>query len=363
MTFPMPPFARLVVTLGICLGAGAISAQGDDAPQSAAPRDVAADGTVSVVVNPPDQSPPAAMADGPAPAVSAAATVMAGMLEPAEPAAERLHERPLPLLEALERSGDRSRRLWITQAYWKAVTAFADLRQAGRAVGRLELVAPGASEHDRAVVEALVADARAERAERQAALVVAQQELVDLVRLPPGEPLPWPVDRPLVTAYQTHFDTIFANRAATGRVRAINRTLPVRQQGIEARAAAVQAAEQALEFAEAEHAKGRLPIEAVAAATGRLGVQERRFIEDVRVYNGEIAEYVMAVADFSVPDDRFASMLIGTPIPWRSQGSLMTVGATAETAPPSASPPSGPPPVFVPPAGLQAAPPPLPATP
>jgi hypothetical protein len=85
------------------------------------------------------------------------------------------------------------------------------------------------------------------------------------------------------------------------------------------------------------------------------------------VYNNEIAEYVMAVADFSVPDDRFAAMLIGTPIPWRQQPSVIAAGATADV-PPAAAPPlqpaiAVPPPVFIPPAGLQAAPPPLQAAP
>ncbi|MFM8434327.1 MAG: hypothetical protein ACKOBP_03150, partial [Planctomycetia bacterium] len=256
---------------------------------------------------------------------------------------------------------DRARRLWITQAYWKVGAAFATLRQATAAVDRLELVAPGAAVQDRAVLDALVAEARSERAAAQAALVAAQQELVDLVRLPPGEPLPWPVDRPLVAAYQTHFESIFANRVATGRVRAINRSLPARHEALEARAAAVKAAAEAFATVEAEHAQGRLPIDAVAAAAERLEAQERRFIDDVRIYNNEIAEYVMAVADFAVPDDRFAAMLIGTPIPWRQQPAVIAAGATADVPPaaaPSLQPTAAvPPPVFIPPAGLQAAPP------
>ncbi|MEI6241123.1 MAG: hypothetical protein WCR51_12090 [Planctomycetia bacterium] len=357
----------LVATFGACLVAGQGLIRADDA-LATAPREVAADGTVSVIVDPP-ATPPAAKANDatPAPDASGAATLLGTLLEPLAAATSgSLHDRPLPLLEALERSGDRTRRLWITQSYWKVAAAFSLLKQATAAVARLELVAPGAAEHDRAVLEALVAEARSERAEAEAALVAAQQELVDLVRLPVGEPLPWPVDRPLVTAYQTHFETIFAARAATGRVRAINRTLPVRHEALETRASAVRYAAEAFSLAEVEHAKGRLPIEAVAAAHERLVAQERAFIDDVRTYNNEIAEYVMAVGDFSVPDDRFASMLIGTPIPWRQQPVVITAGATADAPPPvTPTQPSValPPPVFIPPAGLQAAPPAVPAVP
>ncbi len=360
--------ARLVVTLGACLVAGTPIVRAEDAPVTGAvPREVAADGTVSVIVEPPASTAASQDPATPAPAASEAAALLGKLLEPFDAPADRaLHERPLPLLEALERSGDRARRLWITQAYWKVGAAFALVRQAAAAVDRLELVAPGAAAQDRAVLEALVAEARSERAAAQAALVAAQQELVDLVRLPPGEPPPWPVDRPLVAAYQTHFESIFANRAATGRVRAINRSLPPRHEALEARAAAAQAAAEAFATVEAEHAQGRLPIEAVATAAERLGSLERGFIDDVRTYNNEIAEYVMAVADFSVPDERFAAMLIGTPIPWRQQPAVIAAGATADV-PPAAAPQQPatavPPPVFIPPAGLQAAPPGLQAAP
>jgi hypothetical protein len=354
----MKPCSRLVVSLTICLMVGHAPVRAEDSPAAAtAPREIAADGTVSVVVD-----PPAAIATAsPAPEASEAATLLGELLEPAARGqGGPPPDRPLPLLEALERSGDRTRRLWITQAYWKVAAACARLKQATAAVERLDLVAPGAAGHDRAVLDALAAEARSERAEAEASLVAAQQELVDLVRLPVGEPLPWPVDRPLVTAYQTHFDTIFAARAATGRVRAIHRMLPSRHEALEARAAAVRAAAEAFTLAEVEHAKGNLPIEAVAAAQARLGTQERAFIDDVQIYNNEIAEYVMAVGDFSVPDDRFAAMLIGTPIPWRQQPVVVAAGATAEVQPPLApTQPAAvvPPPVFIPPAGVQ--PPPL----
>ena len=359
----MKPCSRLVVSLTICLMVGHAPVRAEDSPAAAtAPREIAADGTVSVVVDPPSASPPASTSTAaPAPEASEAATLLGELLEPAARGqGGPPPDRPLPLLEALERSGDRTRRLWITQAYWKVAAACARLKQATAAVERLDLVAPGAAGHDRAVLDALAAEARSERAEAEASLVAAQQELVDLVRLPVGEPLPWPVDRPLVTAYQTHFDTIFAARAATGRVRAIHRMLPSRHEALEARAAAVRAAAEAFTLAEVEHAKGNLPIEAVAAAQARLVGQERAFIDDVQIYNNEIAEYVMAVGDFSVPDDRFAAMLIGTPIPWRQQPVVVAAGATAEVQPPLAPTQPAvavPPPVFIPPAGVQ--PPPL----
>jgi hypothetical protein len=243
-----------------------------------------------------------------------------------------LYARPLPLLEAIERSGDRARRLWIAQAYWKVSAAYAQVRCATEAIERLELIAPGGDPHDRATLDVAIAAARADLADARALLGVAQQELVDLARLPLAEPLPWPVDRPLAGPYQTHFDVIFATRSTTGRVRAIARTLPARHEALESRAAAVRAAAKAMAMAEADHAKANRPIEAVIAAHTALVGQQREFLLATKAYNLDIAEYAMAVADATVPDDRFVSMLIGTPIQWRQPQASGGPPATAEAS-------------------------------
>jgi hypothetical protein len=333
-------------------------------PVDTTAKDVAADGTVSVVVDPPARPtepptapglvppPPAALPPGaasPPPAADVvqpfvsgpAADLLGRALEPpAAASAEAATSRPLPLIEALERSGDRSRRLWITQAYWKVSAACAHVRFAAEAVERLDLVAPGAAAHERAVLDAATAAARADLADARADLSAAQQELYDLVRLPIGEPLPWPVDRPLVTPYQTHFDTIFASRPATGRTRAIHRLLPSRHEAIQQRASAATSAAEAFRLAEADHAKGQRPIESVVAAHTALAESERAFATALRAYNADIAEYAMAVADLSLPDDRFAMMLIGTPTPWQPPAPVQPAGLV--------QPPGQPPAAFVP---------------
>ncbi len=258
---------------------------------------------------------------------------------------EGLATRPLPLLEALERSGDRGRRLWITQAYWNLVEKVAVLRWTAEAVERLEYVAPSGDPHDRAVLDVAVASRLADVAAARAALVSAQQELVDLVRLPATEPLPWPVDRPLATSYETHFDVLFASRIATGRIRAIARSLPLEHEEVDARAAAVHAAETALAMAENDHARGSRGIEAVIAAHAAVLEQQQALAKSVTRYNDDIVEYVMAVADFSVPDEQFATMLIGAPTPWRPAVTLTSatvpVGMSPTLAPPPAGVPAG----------------------
>jgi hypothetical protein len=344
----MDSFLYIVIAVGAALQVGG--------------QEPAADGTQSVVVpaDPPPasaepsvlvQQPPAATVSEPlppaappaappgAPSAGLATEVLAQALEPLAGRAgvtngyTALYARPLPLLEALDRSGDRARRLWITQAYWKVATNFAAVRWATEAIERLELVAPGGDPHDRATLDVATAAARADLADALAQLGAAQQELVDLSKLPITDPLPWPVDRPLAIPYQTHFEAIFAARPATGRVRAIARTLPSRHEALEARAAAVRAAEQAATMAEADHAQGKRPIEAVIAAHAALVGQQREFLLATRAYNLDIAEYAMAAADLSIPDDRFAAMLIGAPIQWRQPPTAVPASPTAPATP------------------------------
>jgi hypothetical protein len=284
-----------------------------------------ADGTASIVVeqpaSPADGTWPAALAPaastapvGPPPGPAVAETLLAELLAPSSMTAD-LSARPQSLVEPLQRSGDRSRRLWIVQAYWKVAMAQAAARSCGEACQRIELVAPGADPHDRAVLDVASSAAQADLAESMALLGVARQELIDLARLPPGEPPPLAVDRPLAAPYQTHFDAIFANRVATGRVRAIAATLPARHDALAGRSVAVTAARTAFAMAEADHAKGQRPIEAVVAAHAAVVAQEREFLRAVLSYNTDIAEYAMAVADLSVPDEAFVAMLIGSPPP------------------------------------------------
>ena len=293
-----------------------------------------ATGQPTAVPQGPPYAPPPAV---PSPPPSDATAVLAALLEPlAGPPGGSLppaYARPLPLLEPLVRSGDRSRRLWIVQAYWKVATGYAGVRCTTEALERLELVAPGGDPHDRATLDVATAAARADLADTNARLGAAQQELVDLARLPQGEPPPWPIDRPLADPYQTRFEEIFANRIATGRVRAIVRTLPARHAALSARAAAVKAADHAMRMAEADHAKGNRPIEAVIAAHSAVVGQQAAFLEAVRSYNLEIAEYAMAVADLSLPDEQFVSMLIASPTVWQSQ----PADAATTARPPTAS--------------------------
>lgn len=222
--------------------------------------------------------------------------------------------RPLPIVDALERAGDRSRRQWVVGAYWKAAAAVMRLAWSAEAADHVDTIPPGADPLDRAALDVAAAASLAEVSSATAAAIQACQELADVTRLSIGEPLPLPADRPLAVPYQTHFGAIFAQRLATGRIRAVDRMLPQVHEALESTGAGVLASMTALSMAEQAHARGDRGIEAVVHGIESQARERQRFLAALLQYNTLIAEYVGAVADVGVDDARFAAMLIGTPL-------------------------------------------------
>src|SRR5205085_2057326 len=126
------------------------------------------------------------------------------------------------------------------------------------------------------------ASAQARLHEAQLGAVAAQQELADFLGSPTGTPSPLAADPPLVGAYRTYFETLFAARTAPPRTRAIDRELPIRREAIESRAVAVQAAATAVHVAEEAHAKGQTDLPTLLACYTSLARERRDFLSAVR---------------------------------------------------------------------------------
>ncbi len=126
-----------------------------------------------------------------------------------------------------------------------------------------------------------------------------------------------PTDLPLVGPYRTYFDVIFANRPTNGRLAGINGSLPVWQQSINIRTAAIQSALSAIHYAEEAHAKGEADLRTVLFCHEELYNQRRRFLDAVLQYNLDIAEYAVAIAPAGTTHEKLASMLIPVKQPER----------------------------------------------
>ena len=225
------------------------------------------------------------------------------------PAASRITGQPLPLVQALAASADRRQQLTIARAYWQTVEAVAKYHYCldyVEQLGRLQC-----RRGDEASLAAERAAATAMLREAELAAGSAQYELAALVQLPSDAHLPLPADRPHVGAYRTNYQELFAARPAPDRARLIDRTLPIRRTGIDQRATAVQAAQDAFMAATEAYTSGRGSFASVIVNSGQLLHQQWIFMETVCRYNQDIAEYaIIAAAPNATPQVLVGFMII-----------------------------------------------------
>jgi hypothetical protein len=269
-------------------------------------------------------------------AALAAADLLSAALAPTKD--KPLVGRYWTLLEAeTVGTGDRNRQMLIARAYWILSATQADYGWAVEESARLEQISPSRNPLDSAMLSAAQAAATARIQEARVAVVMAQQGLADPLALPVGNPLPLASDPPMVGAYRTYFDTLFAQRAAPSRLRMIDRTMPLRREVIETRAATVQAAASAVHFADDAlgRAQPEVQIQTVLNCHLDLSHERRAFLAAVRDYNLDIAEYALNVADPTLPNERLVGMLI----PAKPSGGTMPAGHEPDLTKPPADDP------------------------
>ena len=216
--------------------------------------------------------------------------------------------RPITLLEALGSARDRSEQTEAARAYWQLSAALGQYRVWHDAAERLRHIEPRAG--DAPVFRA----ARAKTAEslRNAELAAgrAQRALAEIARLSSSQPLPLPADLPHIGPYRTNFDEVYAVQNVPPSMRLIHRTLPLRRKGIDARATAVQASEDAAETAIDLYRAGTVELSVLLSCLGRVADERAALVWDVCQYNREIAGYAMGVAGVHVSPQALVAMLI-----------------------------------------------------
>jgi len=253
------------------------------------------------------------------PAKIAAARATADLLAGAVAELEAESIPRLALSDALAGVPEQQR-LAIVGKYWRLSKAVKDHRWAIDELKRLEAVAPNRNAVEGPMLSTARAAAEARVHDAELVLVRARELLADSVGTAATAASKDDFitgDRPLLGPYNTYFSAIFANRTPPGRMREIDRALPIRLQSVADRTAAVQSAMSAVHTAEEAHAKGEIDMRTVLACHEQLHVQRRALLDAVLDYNLDIAEYAATVAAPGTPNDKFVAMLIHTRQPER----------------------------------------------
>ncbi len=262
------------------------------------------------------QSPASTVSQPPATLVESAPAVLATS-SPAElllrqslqaPDENPIPGRPVALRTLLGHAAGESRQVETVRAYWRLTRAVADYHFA--VAEHQFLAAVPAGREDQLSLAAAQASAKAEQAEARLTAVRAQQALVKVSPQADGGQLPLPADLPLVGAYRTHFQELNQHGVARDELGAIDQSLPVIRDVIDAQAGAVEAAAAALAPALQAYQQGQASLAQVLDAHERLRRHRRAFLTAVEQYNAEIAGYALAVSLPTVTGERIAALLI-----------------------------------------------------
>ncbi len=229
------------------------------------------------------------------------------------PAGNALTGQPYTLLSAIGSTTDRRGQLEAAHAYWRLVEAVADYRFCLDHIQAFERIKTGG--RNEASLRLAKATATARLQETQLAAVQAQHDLAAAVRLPAAGPLPLPADRPFVGAYRTSYKELFAARTPPGHARLAEKILPLEREAIDARAAAVQAADDVAIAAMDDYRGGRGPAAVVVERNRELLRQQQAFIQLVCHYNHNIADYGLMVVGPDMTPSALVAVLIGPPRP------------------------------------------------
>jgi hypothetical protein len=240
---------------------------------------------------------------------------------------------------------NRPRQIEAVHLYWRLAEAVADYHFCFECQQRLSRLRAGNDEA--AEFRTRQAVAMAELREADLKVTAAQHDLAETLSLASGIPLPLPADQPLVGPYRTLFAELFGGQKAPVRARTLDQTLPLRSRAIESHAAALLAAEDAMDAAIEVQADGQGRMAAVITAMDTRLQQQRAFLAAVCRYNHDIADYALvAVSPQTTPE-----LLVGTLIKQRRPAGQPVVALpTTAVLPATYQPPMVMPSTVLPPA-------------
>jgi hypothetical protein len=214
----------------------------------------------------------------------------------------------MTLEQALSQRADPARYAEFVKGYWKlsqSLGSYHDALQSG--VELTQLPAPRAP-HLQASLQSARADAEAEIRQAKLTAVTSQWELSEQMS---GEAaLPLASDLPLMAAYKSKFEAVFAGRTYPVGARRLDATFGARLALLEGRAQAVVAAENAFAAAADAYRSGQSDLAVVLGEHAGLQAARREFLTSVYDYNAAIADYAWLAAGPNRSPETIAGMLV-----------------------------------------------------
>jgi hypothetical protein len=280
---------------------------------------VPSSGSGNATNSPPRSSATTTAAPTPPPAVPDSARAAELVREAISlPKSTTVEGKERSLYETLAPLSDRRRQLDAVSAYWRLAADTAEYHFDWQQTQFLEhlqkaMNGRGNDATTAAEVGSRLAASQARQRESELRLYDAQFELAQRSWQADGGARPLTVDLPHTGSYKTKFDSLFGGGIPSGRLVLLNRTLPMRQEIVNARAESVWAAQSGYEQTFSAFQQGRLPAEEVLAALDDFRRRRSEFLTAVRKYNDEIAEYAFMSAPEGISTAALVGMLLKNP--------------------------------------------------
>lgn len=224
---------------------------------------------------------------------------------------------PLSLRAALTRRTDPTRYGEFVGAYWKLSQSLAAYHEALQGSVELSRLPQARLPHQQALLQAATTAAEVEVRQARLHALSAQWDLAE--RMTGEVAAPLPEDLPLLSAYRSKFEAVFASRVPPAGARRLHETFDARLALLEGRAAAVVASENAFAALADAYGQGQLDLSDVLREHARLHAARREFLRSVYDYNAAIADYAYLAAGPHRSPEIIVSMLVERPKPVTQQ--------------------------------------------
>lgn len=216
-------------------------------------------------------------------------------------------------LESLLRSTPTRYRMAMVQQYWETYFDWSNLQNRRMHSGWLAALSSPRSQSEQSLLTTAKSMAQNELTAAEIQLARSQSKLQQLSRSSHPQLLPLPMDQPLVTKYNTHYEWYASRNRIPAKLKGINEMLPRTYELISSRADTVQQAESARSQATQAYKSGQLGLSNVLESGRVWHSAMQGFSGTVVSYNQAISDYALTITPAEKPISELVSMLVAKP--------------------------------------------------
>ena len=227
------------------------------------------------------------------------------------------NNQPLPgvpvSLEDMMKTTPLKYRKAMVRQYWETYFDWATLQNRIRHSSWLQQVSNPRTRPEQLLLQTAKSIAKNDVTAAEIQLSKSQSKLQQLARSKTRDLLPLPLDQPLVTNYNSHYDWYEARDLIPANLKGINEMLPRTHKLISERAKTVAQAENARKLSLQAFSGGQVALGDLLMSGSVWKSSLQDFVGTVVTYNYAISDYALSITSPQKPIDQVVAMLVAKP--------------------------------------------------